>query len=91
MSTIFPCAEFQELKRQYESALRLWGQYEFPLHNQPLVARAWQATQLRLKQKAVEARNKASERLLAHKEKCRVCKIEVRLTEWPGRHRIKAG
>jgi hypothetical protein len=78
MTNLFPCVELQKLKQQYETALRIWGQFEFPLHNEPLGSPARQAEQLQLKQRALNARNEANERLLAHREKCRICKIEVR-------------
>jgi hypothetical protein len=35
MAAAGPCAELQQLKRQYESALRIWAPYEFPLHDEP--------------------------------------------------------
>jgi hypothetical protein len=84
MSSLRPCAVFQHLRREYENALRVWGSYEFPQHNAP-------QQQAHLKQEALDARNAASERLTTHREKCRVCKIEERLNDWPGRHRTKAG
>jgi hypothetical protein len=79
MSNLFPCVELQRLKQQYQTALRLWGQFEFPLHKEPVGSPARQAEQLELKQKALNARNEASERLIAHRDKCRICKIEIRL------------
>jgi hypothetical protein len=79
LAPAFPCVELQRLKQRYETALRIWGQFEFPLHNEPVGPPARQAERLQLKQNACKARNEASERLLAHKEKCRICKIEVRL------------
>ena len=87
MTTLFPCAEFQHLRREYETALRVWGQYEFPLPNAALGL----PEQPFLKQNALDARNAAKERLIDHREKCRICKIEQRLNEWPRRHRPKAG
>jgi hypothetical protein len=79
MSNLFPCVELQKLKQQYETALRIWDQCEFPLHNEPVGSPARQVEQLQLKERALKARNEASERQLAHREKCRICKIEVRL------------
>jgi hypothetical protein len=79
MSNLFPCVELQRLKQQYENALRIWGQFEFPLHNEPVGPAAGQAERFQLKQRALNARNDASARLLAHREKCQICKIEVRL------------
>jgi hypothetical protein len=76
---LFPCVELQRLKRQYQTALRIWGQFEFPLHNEPVGPPAQRGEQRELKQRALNARNEASERLLAHGEKCRICKMEVRL------------
>jgi hypothetical protein len=68
-----PCPELQELKRQYESALRIWARYEFPLHNEPEGTRAQRLEHLRLKQKAVEERNAANYRLLDHERICLLC------------------
>jgi hypothetical protein len=31
MSNLFPCKELQRLKQQYETALRIWGQFELQL------------------------------------------------------------
>jgi hypothetical protein len=65
MSNIFTCVELQRLKQQYQAALRIWDQFEFPLHNEPVGPPARHAGQLQLKQRALNARNEASERLLA--------------------------
>jgi hypothetical protein len=67
------------------------GEYEFPSHNAPVGPPEQLATQLHLKQQALNPSNAASERLIRHRAQCRVCKIEESLDEWPGRHRIKAG
>jgi hypothetical protein len=79
MSNLFPCVELQRLRQQYENELHIWGQFEFPVHNEPVGPAARQAERLQLKQRALSARNEACERLLAHREKCQICKIEVRL------------
>jgi hypothetical protein len=68
-----PCAELQQLKQQYESALRAWGSYEFPLHNEPVGTRPWRSEQLQLKQRALDARNAAKDRVLDHKRICSLC------------------
>jgi hypothetical protein len=68
-----PCPELQELKRQYGSALRIWARYEFPQHNEPVGTRAQRLEHLRLKQKAVEERNAANDRLLDHERICLLC------------------
>ena len=68
-----PCAELQQLKRKYESALRAWAQYQFPLHNEPVGTRAWRSEQLQLKQREVDARNAANDRVLEHKRICPLC------------------
>ena len=70
MSNLFPCVELQRLRQQYETALRIWGRFEFPLHNESVGPAARQAEQLQLKERALKTRNEASERLLAHREKC---------------------
>jgi hypothetical protein len=89
MSILFPCAELRDLKRRYASALRKWGLLEFPLHNEPLGSRAEQLDRLHLKLRAMEARNEAGERVLAHQEKCRVCKIEVEFVKGSGRPKAR--
>jgi hypothetical protein len=89
MSILFPCAELRNLKRRYESALRMWGQLEFPVHNEPVGSRAQQLDRLHLKLRALEARNDAAERVLAHQEKCRLCKIEVEFVNGPGRLKVR--
>jgi len=73
MATIGPCAELLSLKRQYESALRAWAQYQFPLHNEPVGTRAWRSEQLQLKQRALDARNAANDCVLDHKRICPLC------------------
>jgi hypothetical protein len=67
------CAELQELKRQYESALRIWGQPEFPLHNEPEPTRSRRLERLQIKQRALEARNSANDSVLDHKLTCQLC------------------
>jgi hypothetical protein len=67
------CAELQELKRKYESALRIWAQYEFPLHNEPVGTGAQRLERLRLKQRALEERNAANDRVLDHERVCVLC------------------
>jgi hypothetical protein len=71
-----PCAELQDLKRKYESALQAWGQYQFPLHNEPVGTQAWRSEQLQLKQEAL-ARNAANDRVLEHKRICLLCTGKV--------------
>ena len=68
-----PCAELQKLKRQYESALRVWGQYEFPLHNAPVGTLPRRFEWAELKQRARDARNAAHDCLLEHKRLCPLC------------------
>jgi hypothetical protein len=67
------CAELQQLKQQYESALRIWGEYQFPVHNEPVGTQARQSEQFQLKQKALDERNAANDRVLAHKLTCPLC------------------
>jgi hypothetical protein len=69
------CGELQQLKQQYEFALRVWGEYQFPVHNEPVGTLAWRSEDLRLqlKQKATDARNVANQRLFNHKLTCPLC------------------
>jgi hypothetical protein len=73
MAAAYPCSELQELKRQYESALRVWAQYEFPLHNEPVGTRTQRSEHLLLKQRALEERNAANDHVLNHKRICPLC------------------
>jgi hypothetical protein len=73
MGAAGPCAELQQLKQQYESALRAWGSYEFPLHNEPVGTQVRQFEQLQRKQKALDERNAANDRVIAHKLTCPLC------------------
>jgi hypothetical protein len=75
------CAELQELKRQYESALRIWAQYEFPPH-EPVGTRAQRLEHLRFKQRALEERNAAIDRVLDHKRICPLLLLP-KLAEYP--------
>jgi hypothetical protein len=72
-----PCPELQELKRQYESALRVWAQYEFSLHNEPVRTRAQRLEHLRLRQRALEERNAANYRVFDHKRFCLLCAVKA--------------
>jgi hypothetical protein len=76
MAALEPCAELRRLKRQYESALRAWGGYEFPLHNEPVGTLARRSEQLQLKQKALGERNTANDRVLDHKRICPLCSYQ---------------
>jgi hypothetical protein len=69
------CGELQQLKQQYEFALRVWGEYQFPVHNEPVGTLAWRSEEFRLqlKQKATDARNVANQRLFNHKLTCPLC------------------
>jgi hypothetical protein len=67
------CAELQQLKQQYEFALRVWGQYEFPRSSEAVGTRTRQSEQLQLKQRALDERNAANERVLDHKLTCPLC------------------
>jgi hypothetical protein len=67
------CPELEALKRQYEFALRIWGEYEFPFHNEPIATRARRSVRLQLKQNALVARNEANDSLLDHKLVCLLC------------------
>jgi hypothetical protein len=69
------CAELQQLKLQYELALRVWGEYLFPAHNEPVGTPGWRSEKLwlQLKERALDARNAANERLFNHKRTCPLC------------------
>jgi hypothetical protein len=69
------CGELQQLKLQYKFALRVWGEYEFPVPNAPVGTPAWRPEEVRLqlKQKATDARSAANERLVNHKLTCPLC------------------
>jgi hypothetical protein len=69
------CGKLQQLKQQYEFALRVWGEYQFPVYNEPVGTQRWrsEALRLQLKQKATDARNAAKESLFNHKLTCPLC------------------
>jgi hypothetical protein len=75
MGAVDTCGELQQLKQQYEFALRVWGEYQFPVYNEPVGTQAWRSEQLRLqlKQMALDARDKAKEHLFSHKRTCPLC------------------
>jgi hypothetical protein len=74
------CGELQQLKQQYEFALRVWGEYQFPVHNSPVGTPGWQSEGLRLqlKQKATDLRDAANERVLDHRLRCPLCAAKRR-------------
>jgi hypothetical protein len=73
MVAVDTCGELQQLKQQYEFALRVWGSYEFPLHNEPVGKLARPFEQIELKQRALDARNAANDSVLEHKLTCPLC------------------
>jgi hypothetical protein len=66
MAGVEPCAELQQLKQQYEFALRAWGSYEFPLRNEPVGTLTRRFERIELKERALDARNAARKLLLDH-------------------------
>jgi hypothetical protein len=79
MVAVEPCAELQQLKQQYESALRAWGSYEFQLHNEPVGTLARRLEQIQFKQRALDARNATKDRVLNHKRICLLCAGNARM------------
>jgi hypothetical protein len=75
MGAVDTCGELQQLKQQYEFAPRVWGEYEFPVHNEPVRTQGWrsEALRLQLKQMALDATNAAKECLFNHKLTCPLC------------------
>jgi hypothetical protein len=67
-----PCAELRSLKRQYDSALRVWGDYEFGLHGN-LMKSMLPAKAAQLKHEARLKRDIAGWCLADHKERCPLC------------------
>jgi hypothetical protein len=83
------CAELQQLKQQYEFALRVWGENQFPIHNEPVGTKAWRSEQLQLKQKALDARNATNDRVLVHKLTCPLCAANTRFKGlWPVKRKL---
>ena len=74
MSPSIACATLKRLKSEYEAAIRVWGELEFPLHNAPLETEAARIALLRRKQNLLDARNASRKRLVDHKASCWICK-----------------
>jgi hypothetical protein len=68
------CAELQSLRKQYEIAVRAWGELEFPLHNAPVATEASRFALLYRKQGSMNERNAAGKRLFDHQLTCPVCR-----------------
>jgi hypothetical protein len=66
LASLLDPSEAAMLKRRYESALRVWGKYQFPLHNAPLLSAEERAAQMRLRQSALKARNAARKIISKH-------------------------
>jgi hypothetical protein len=66
-----PCAEYQRLKRQYELAVRAWGDLE--LNDAPAEAKA----SLQRKQLFIEARDACAKRVFDHKASCLICQNKL--------------
>ena len=67
-----PCAELRTLNSQYDSALRVWGEYEFGL-NGNLIKSMLPAEAAQLKHEARLKRDIAGWHLADHKERCPLC------------------
>ena len=74
MGRLIACATLNRLKREYEAAIRVWGELEFPLHNAPAETEAARVRLLQRKQDVLDARNAARGRLVDHKASCWICK-----------------
>jgi hypothetical protein len=74
MDRLIACATLKRLKREYEAAIRVWGELEFPLLNAPVETEAARIALLLRKQDVLDARNAAGKRLVDHKASCRICK-----------------
>jgi hypothetical protein len=70
MADPFPCAEFRNLKIQYERSLRVWAHYMFPAGDE--VRKAPEHT-AQLRYEAQLDRNVAATRLTDHQQTCPVC------------------
>lgn len=71
MSHFIPCTVLQRLKREYEVAVRVWGELEYSAAKETEFA---QIALLQRKQYFLDARNAASKRLVDHKQICLICK-----------------
>jgi hypothetical protein len=70
MADSFPCAEFRNLKIQYERSLRVWAHYTFPTRDEASEAPVDTA---QLRYEAQLDRNVAAMRLTDHQQTCPVC------------------
>ena len=71
MNHFIPCTVLQRLKREYEVAVRVWGELEYSAPKETEFA---QIALLQRKQYFLDARNAADKRLVDHKQMCLICK-----------------
>jgi hypothetical protein len=71
-----PCPEYVCLRRDYEAALRLWGDVLLAQHAGLLIGDVERALETR--KDAADARDATSKRVEEHKRSCPVCRAAIR-------------
>jgi hypothetical protein len=72
------CYEYIRLRQHYEASLRHWGHVLLSSGAEPIGAPARLAAEV--KQKALEERNAANDRMCLHKLNCPVCNPKLKAT-----------
>src|SRR5580658_77735 len=73
-SEIAGCAEGEQLKQQYNSALQEWRKQSQPQVNPLLEAQASARRAFQLREEALTNRNAAANRMYLHRATCAICR-----------------
>ena len=81
MPDAMPCPEYKRLRKEYEAALRRWGDVLLAQHAGRLGGDVERALEIR--KDAADERDAANKRLEDHKQSCPVCREAIRLFQNP--------
>jgi hypothetical protein len=76
MPDAMPCPEYKRLRKEYEAALRRWGDVLLAQHAGRLGGDVEKALEFR--KGAADARDVTSKRVEDHRRRCRVCREVIR-------------
>ena len=74
LSEIAPCAEGEQLKQQYDSALQEWRKQSQPQVNPLLEGESSAVRAVQLREEALVKRNAAANRMYLHRATCARCR-----------------
>jgi hypothetical protein len=81
MPDAMPCREYKRLRKDYEAALRSWGDVLLAQHAEHLVGDVKRALEIR--KEAADERDAADKRLEEHKRTCQVCREAIKQFQNP--------